>query len=64
LRLGLWRRISALAATPIENGVEEWIRNLRWNPRGYVLYSGRIERYKNVDLLARIVKMLNDAYGL
>ena len=50
-------------AVPIENGVEEWIRDLRWDPQGYVLYSGRIERYKNVDLLARIVKMLNDVYG-
>jgi glycosyltransferase involved in cell wall biosynthesis len=53
-----------VSATPIENGVEEWVRNLRWDPQGYVLYSGRIERYKNVDLLARIVKMLNDVYGL
>jgi glycosyltransferase involved in cell wall biosynthesis len=53
-----------VSATPIENGVEEWIRDLRWDPQGYVLYSGRIERYKNVDLLARIVKMLNDVYGL
>jgi glycosyltransferase involved in cell wall biosynthesis len=51
-------------AVPIENGVEEWIRDLKWDPQGYVLYSGRIERYKNVDLLARIVKMLNDVYGL
>jgi glycosyltransferase involved in cell wall biosynthesis len=50
-------------AVPIENGVEEWIRDLKWDPQGYVLYSGRIERYKNVDLLARIVKMLNDIYG-
>jgi glycosyltransferase involved in cell wall biosynthesis len=53
-----------VSAIPIENGVEEWIRDLRWDPQGYVLYSGRIERYKNIDLLARIVKMLNDVYGL
>jgi glycosyltransferase involved in cell wall biosynthesis len=51
-------------AVPIENGVEEWIKDLRWDPQGYVLYSGRIEKYKNVDLLARVVKMLNDVYGL
>ena len=51
-------------AIPIENGVEEWIRDLKWEPRGYVMYSGRIERYKNVDLLARIVKILNKKYGL
>jgi glycosyltransferase involved in cell wall biosynthesis len=53
----------SVSAVPIENGVEEWVRDLRWDPQGYVLYSGRIERYKNVDLLARIVKMLNDVYG-
>jgi glycosyltransferase involved in cell wall biosynthesis len=51
-------------AVPIENGVEEWIRDLRWDPQGYVLYSGRIERYKNIDVLARIVKILNNSYGL
>jgi glycosyltransferase involved in cell wall biosynthesis len=37
---------------------------LRWDPQGYVLYSGRIERYKNIDSLAKIVKILNNAYGL
>jgi len=52
-----------VSAIPIENGVEEWIRGLKWDPQGYVLYSGRIERYKNIDLLARIVKTLNDVYG-
>jgi glycosyltransferase involved in cell wall biosynthesis len=53
-----------VSATPIENGVEEWVRDLRWDPQGYVLYSGRIERYKNIDVLVRIVKILNDSYGL
>lgn len=51
-------------AVPIENGVEEWIKSVRWEPRGYAMYSGRIERYKNVDLLARVVKLLNERYGL
>jgi len=51
-------------AIPIENGVEEWIRDLKWEPKGYVLYSGRIEKYKNVDLLAKIVKILNERFGL
>jgi len=53
-----------ISAMPIENGVEEWVRDLRWGPQGYVLYSGRIERYKNIDSLAKIVKILNNAYGL
>jgi glycosyltransferase involved in cell wall biosynthesis len=28
------------------------------------MYSGRIEKYKNIDLLAKIVKQLNDIYGM
>ncbi|MCC6056964.1 MAG: glycosyltransferase family 4 protein, partial [Desulfurococcaceae archaeon] len=51
-------------AVSIENGVEEWIRDLKWDPENYVFYSGRIERYKNIDLLAKIVKILNKRYGL
>jgi len=63
LEAGLVEKDFGVSAVPIENGVEEWVRDLRWDPQGYVLYSGRIERYKNVDLLARIVKVLNDVYG-
>jgi glycosyltransferase involved in cell wall biosynthesis len=63
LEARLVERDFGVKAVPIENGVEEWVRDLRWDPRGYVLYSGRIERYKNVDLLARVVKVLNDVYG-
>ncbi|MEZ0346115.1 MAG: glycosyltransferase family 4 protein [Infirmifilum sp.] len=51
-----------LEATPIENGVEEWIPDVEWRPRGYVMYSGRIEKYKNIHRLARIVSLLNK-YG-
>jgi len=51
-------------AIVIENGVEEWVRNLEWEPQGYVMYSGRIEKYKNVDVLAKIVRILNERYGL
>ncbi|MCL7399842.1 MAG: glycosyltransferase family 4 protein, partial [Thaumarchaeota archaeon] len=53
-----------LQAMPIENGVEEWIKNIKWEPQGYVLYSGRIEEYKNIHLLAQLVKMLNELYNL
>jgi glycosyltransferase involved in cell wall biosynthesis len=51
-------------AISIENGVEEWILDLSWSPSGYVMYSGRIERYKNVHRLANIVKILNTDFGL
>jgi len=64
LEAKLVERDFGIKAIPIENGVEEWIRDLRWKPKGYVMYSGRIERYKNVDLLARIVKILNEKYRL
>jgi len=45
----------------IEHGVEEWILEVPWSPSGYAMYSGRIEKYKNVHRLANIVKYLNDA---
>jgi len=64
LEARLVERDFGVKAIPIENGVEEWVGDLRWDPQGYVLYSGRIERYKNVDLLARVVKVLNERYGL
>jgi len=64
LEANLIKRDSGIQAIPIENGVEEWIRELKWEPEDYMLYSGRIEKYKNIDLLAKIVKLLNDRYGL
>jgi len=51
-------------AIPIENGVDEWILDIQWSPSGYVMYSGRIEKYKNIHRLANIVKIINDNYGL
>ncbi|MDI9619975.1 MAG: glycosyltransferase family 4 protein [Candidatus Nezhaarchaeota archaeon] len=44
----------------VEHGVEEWILEVDWNPSGYVMYSGRIEKYKNIHRLANIVKHLNN----
>jgi len=44
----------------IEHGVEEWLSEINWGPSNYVMYSGRIEKYKNVHRLANIVKILND----
>jgi 1,2-diacylglycerol 3-alpha-glucosyltransferase len=51
-------------AIVIEHGVDELVKSFTWSPEDYVMYSGRIERYKNVDLLARIVKKLNEKHGL
>lgn len=44
----------------IGHGVEEWLSEVEWAPSGYVMYSGRIEKYKNIHRLANIVKMLNN----
>ncbi|MEM1831084.1 MAG: glycosyltransferase family 4 protein [Desulfurococcaceae archaeon] len=44
----------------VEHGVEEWILEVPWSPSGYAMYSGRIEKYKNVHRLANIVKHLNE----
>ncbi len=59
----LIRRDFRREAIPIENGVEEQIQALKWDPQPYVMYSGRIEKYKNVHRLAKIVKLLNDKGG-
>ncbi|MEM3680036.1 MAG: glycosyltransferase family 4 protein [Metallosphaera sp.] len=64
LEAQLVRRDFKVDAIPIENGVDEWLLDLQWSPSGYVMYSGRIEKYKNIHKLANIVKILNDNYGL
>lgn len=57
-----WLLARDFGVTPviIEHGVEEWILKVAWRPSGYVMYSGRIERYKNIHRLANIVKLLNN----
>ncbi|MEL9909436.1 MAG: glycosyltransferase family 4 protein [Ignisphaera sp.] len=47
----------------IEHGVEERLASVEWRPENYVMYSGRIERYKNLHRLGNIVKVLNNVYG-
>ena len=59
LEASLVRRDFNREAIPIENGVEEFVKTVSWNPENYVMYSGRIEKYKNIHLLAKIVKLLN-----
>lgn len=52
-----------LKAVVIENGVEEKIFDFNWNPENFVMYSGRIEKYKNIHKLGKIVKVLNEEFG-
>jgi len=62
LEAELIKKQFGLNAKIIENGVEEWILEYDWNPQSYVMYSGRIEKYKNIHRLANIVKILNIDY--
>jgi len=64
LEAQLVKRDFMVSALPIENGVDEWTLKLSWSPSGYVMYSGRIERYKNIHRLANIVKTLNSDLGI
>ena len=47
----------------IEHGVDEKVLEYEWNPQNYIMYSGRIEKYKNIEKIARITKILNQKYG-
>jgi len=42
----------------LEHGVDPDVLNHEWAPGDYAMYSGRLERYKNVHRLARVVKAL------
>mgnify|MGYP001770620783 CR=1 FL=1 len=64
LEAELVERDFCIKALPIENGVDEWVLSVSWSPRGYVMYSGRIERYKNIHRLGSVVRILNRVYGL
>jgi len=63
LEAQLVKKRFGLDAIVIENGVDEEVFNFSWSPKDFVMYSGRIERYKNVHRLARVVKILNERYG-
>jgi len=43
----------------VEHGVEEDVLGYHWNLEDYAMYSGRLERYKNVERIARTVRILN-----
>ncbi len=51
-------------ALSIENGVDEWLLDVPWTPSDYLMYSGRIEKYKNIHRLANIVRILNVRFGI
>jgi len=64
LEANLVERDFGCKTVTIEHGVEEWLRFVKWDPEGYVMYSGRLEKYKNIHVLAQIVNILNKQYDL
>lgn len=64
LEANLVERNFSCKTVTIENGVEEWLRSVKWDPEGYVMYSGRLEKYKNIHVLAQLVNILNKQYDL
>ncbi|ABO07904.1 glycosyltransferase family 4 protein [Pyrobaculum calidifontis] len=49
----------AVRPTVVEHGVDEDVAEVQWTPRDYAMYSGRLEKYKNVEKLAAVVKALS-----
>ncbi|QOJ79273.1 glycosyltransferase family 4 protein [Infirmifilum lucidum] len=47
----------------IMHGVDEDVLSYKWDPRGYAMYAGRIEKYKNIDLVAWVIAEMNRRYG-
>mgnify|MGYP000150211300 CR=1 FL=1 len=44
----------------IEHGVREDVLQFKWNPKDYLIYAGRIEKYKRLDYVVRLVKELRE----
>jgi len=57
---GLLREGFEVESVVIEHGVEEDVLSYDWRSGDYAMYSGRLEKYKNVERLARVVKILNE----
>jgi len=57
---GLLREGFGVEAMVVEHGVEEDVLDYEWKPGDYVMYSGRLEKYKNVEGVARVVRALNE----
>ncbi len=44
----------------IPHGIDEDVFDYTWEPKDYVLYSGRIEEYKRIEKLGEVVKYMNE----
>ena len=59
----LIKRYFKKSSVVIEHGVDEKIFKFQWRPEDYIMYSGRIEKYKNIDRLIDIAKLLNEIHN-
>jgi len=56
----LFREGFGVEPVVVEHGMEEDVLGYDWRPGDYAVYSGRLEKYKNVERIARIVRVLNE----
>lgn len=63
IEYSLLRKDYGIESKIIPHGVEEWLKELNWEPSNYVLYAGRIEKYKNIEKLGLVVEKLNELYN-
>jgi len=57
---GLLREGFGVEAVVVEHGVDEDVFKYDWSLGDYAMYSGRLEKYKNIERIARVVRVLND----
>jgi len=57
---GLLRENFGVEAVVVEHGVDEDVFKYDWNPGDYAMYSGRLEKYKNIERVAKVVKALGE----
>jgi len=57
---GLLREGFGVEPVVVEHGVEEDVLGYDWRPGDYAMYSGRLEKYKNVERIARVIRALNE----
>jgi len=56
----LLRESFGVEALVVEHGVEEDVLGYDWRPGDYAMYSGRLEKYKNIERIARVVRVLSE----
>lgn len=56
----LFKRHFGIRGVVIQHGVDDDILNSTWTPQNYAMWAGRIEKYKNIEKLAKVVKTLGD----